>query len=54
MVVPLTSVSSVIAPAPCQPMPWSEDSMKARVKFSMPEAWEMATRSASCVIAMSI
>lgn len=54
MVVPLDSVSSLIAPLPCQPMPWSELSTKASVKFLMPDAAEMAARSAATGIAMSI
>src|SRR5260370_15814704 len=54
MVVPLARVSSLIVPAPCQPMPLGEASTKASVKLWMPEAAEMAARFASCGIAMSI
>src|SRR5260370_30822056 len=54
MVVPLARVSSLIVPAPCQPMPLGEASTKASVKLWMPEAAEMAARFASCGIAMSV
>jgi hypothetical protein len=54
IVVPLASVSSLIVPTPCQPMPLPELSTNARVKLWMPEAAAIAERSASVGIAMSI
>ena len=54
MLVPLASVSSAIEPTPCQPMPWSELSTEASVRSWTPEAWAMATKSASAGFAMSM